>query len=139
MICSLLDGSYRPNPVLKIEIPKDDGKMRQLGMLIVAYRLVQQAVNQVLPLCMNLISAERVVVCAIVGKLPANAKAIIPIIFFIAFSRFLSDTKVRQVKRKFCNRKWGKGTFFTEFGECLELHPARIGQKGLPKVSLCSP
>lgn len=63
----------------------------------------------------------------------------ITIFFFQFSSRFLSDTKVRQVERKFCNRKWGKGTFFTEFGECLELHPARIGQKGLPKVPLCHP
>lgn len=60
--------------------------------------------------------------------------------FFFQFpSRFLSDTKVRQVKRKFCNRKWGKDTFFTELGGCLEPRPVSMWQKGLPKAPLSLP
>jgi hypothetical protein len=44
----LLDGSYRPTPVKRQEIPKSGGGVRQLGIPTVLDRLVQQAILQVL-------------------------------------------------------------------------------------------
>lgn len=48
LLQELLDETYKPKPVLMVEIPKDDGSKRMLGIPTVTDRVIQQAISQVL-------------------------------------------------------------------------------------------
>lgn len=48
LLDSIREGNYQPSPVRKVEIPKDTGGVRTLGIPTVVDRMIQQAIYQVL-------------------------------------------------------------------------------------------